>query len=355
MTYQELFRTIMYYGEFDRMPVLHWTGWPETLERWYTEGLPRDVSQQEFFDAEPVQPAGVPSPIGLFPHFEEEVLEETDEYRIFRQNDGVIAQDWKHRSCIPHYVDFILKDRSGWPEYEKRLQPDPKRIPESLDEELERLAARGKPISIGMASMMGWLRNWMGVENLTYACCEDPVFVRDAVETLADLTCWWYDQVLPKIQVDMAWGWEDICFKTGPLVSPGLVKELFVPGYKKMTDKLREYGCDLCVVDCDGKIDELVPLWLEAGVNVMFPIEIGTWHADPMAFRRQYGKELRVIGGIDKLVLEQDHAAIDAEIERRKPLMADGGFIPLPDHLITPGTPLDNCRYYLDRIRELRF
>ena len=69
-------------------------------------------------------------------------------------------------------------------------------------------------------------------------------------------------------------------------------------------------------------------MWLEGGVNVMFPIEIGTWNADPMAFRREYGRELRILGGINKLALEQDRKAIDAEIERRKPLMAEGGFIP---------------------------
>jgi|GEM_PF-3348863 len=29
-----LWQSIMQYGEFDCMPVIHWTGWPETLERW---------------------------------------------------------------------------------------------------------------------------------------------------------------------------------------------------------------------------------------------------------------------------------------------------------------------------------
>jgi len=139
------------------------------------------------------------------------------------------------------------------------------------------------------------------------------------------------------------------------LLDPAAFREFCVPGYRKVAGKLREYGCDLYLVDCDGMIDHLLPHWLDAGVNVLFPVEIGTWHADPMAMRRKFGKELRIIGGIDKLVLERDCAAIDAEIARRKPLMAEGGFIPLPDHLITPATPLKNVQYYLDRIRELRF
>jgi len=74
-----------------------------------------------------------------------------------------------------------------------------------------------------------------------------------------------------------------------------------------------------------------------------------------MEFRRQFGKELRVFGGIDKKEIAKGPAAIDAEIRRRLPLMRDGGFIPLPDHLLIPSTSLDDYKYYLERMRELRF
>ena len=60
-----------------------------------------------------------------------------------------------------------------------------------------------------------------------------------------------------------------------------------MPHYKRITDVLNKYGVDIVFVDCDGKIDALAPLWLEAGVNTMFPIEVGKWHADPVAFRLQ--------------------------------------------------------------------
>jgi len=63
---------------------------------------------------------------------------------------------------------------------------------------------------------------------------------------------------------------------------------------------------------------------------------------------------MRMIGGFNKLVLEQDRQAIDDEIDRRMDIMRDGGFIISPDHWTTPGTPLDNYKYYLDRIRTLR-
>jgi len=354
MTSRELFHNIMHYGEFDRMPVYHWTGWHETIERWHREGLPEGAEEREFFHAEWVCRC-VPVNLDLFPLFEEETIEETPEYRIFRQNDGVTARHWKGKSCIPHYLDFLLKDPSGWPEYKKRLQPDPARLPDGLDQKIDELNACGQPVTINAASMAGWLRNWMGVENMAMASMIYPDFFAETVDTISNLVCWGIDQVCPKLKLDLAWGWEDICFKTGPLIHPGAFKEFCVPGYRKIADKLRSYGCDLYLVDCDGMIDHLIPHWLDAGVNIMFPVEIGAWNADPMALRRKYGKELRIIGGINKLALERTFKDIDDEIERRRPLMAEGGFIPMPDHLITPATPLANVQHYLQRIRELRF
>ncbi len=46
----------MHYGEFDRVPVVHWAGWPETHERWIREGMPGDLDgerEMEYFGAVP--------------------------------------------------------------------------------------------------------------------------------------------------------------------------------------------------------------------------------------------------------------------------------------------------------------
>jgi len=352
MTPRERFNAIMFYDDFDRMPVWHWTEWSETQRRWADEGLAADANRPEHFGCEGM-PAGIPVNFGLLPGFEEETVEETDEYRIFRQADGVIAQHWKHKSCIPHYVDFILRDRESWPEYKKRLQPDARRIPENFAEIAERLSASDAPVSVPTASMVGWLRDWMGVVGFGYIQHDDPELLAEMVDTIAELVCWGLDQVLPHCPADLGWGWEDICGKNGPLVSPSIFEEHVVSGYRKISDKLLEHGTKLHLTDCDGDIRALVPGWLAGGVNVMFPIEIGTWQADPMEFRRQYGRELRVIGGIDKLEIAKGPEATRAEIRRRLPLMRDGGLIPLPDHLIVPETSLEDYTYYIECMKRL--
>lgn len=354
MTYREFFQQIMHYGEFDRMPVIHWTEWPETRERWLKEGLPADKSEHEFFGAVPTW-AGIGVHLGLLPGFKEETLEETDEYRIFRGSDGVVCQDWKHKSCIPHFIDFTLKGAEDWDEFKKRLQPDAARIPNNLDQAIANVEASGLPIFVSTASMMGWIRNWMGVVNMSYLMYDARGVYADMVMTLADLVCWGIDQILPKIKVDAGFGWEDICGRSGPLVSPKIFDECVAPGYRKIRNKLEDYGVTLYGIDSDGDVTDLVGHWLDAGVNIQFPVEVGAFKGDARKLRKKYGKELRVIGNFDKLSLEKSHDAIETEIRRLLPLMKEGGFIMMPDHLITPGVALEDYRWYLDLVRKLRF
>ena len=116
---------------------------------------------------------------------------------------------------------------------------------------------------------------------------------------------------------------------------------------------MHDYGIEIVSVDCDGLIDSLIPTWLENGVNTMFPIEVGTWKAEITPWREQYGKKIRGVGGMNKNVLGHDFSAIDAEIERLKPMIEMGGYIPCPDHRIPPEAIWDNVRYYCDQMHKI--
>jgi uroporphyrinogen decarboxylase len=120
-----------------------------------------------------------------------------------------------------------------------------------------------------------------------------------------------------------------------------------------VTELLSEHGVNIVSLDCDGKIDKLIPAWLENGVNTMFPIEVGTWEASIAPWRAQYGQTLRGVGGMDKRVFSRDYAAVDAEIERLRPLVELGGYIPCPDHRIAPDAKWENTQYYCERMREI--
>ena len=193
------------------------------------------------------------------------------------------------------------------------------------------------------------------MEQLSYLYADDEELYVEIIDTIAGLAYRCAERVLETgAKFDYAHFWEDICFKNGPLVSPYVFEDYVAPHYKKITDLLKKSGIDIVSVDCDGWIDRLVPIWLQNGVNTMFPIEVGTWNASIAPWREQYGKELRGVGGMNKTVFAYDYQAIDAEIERLKPLIELGGYIPCPDHRIAPDAKFENVQYYCDKMQNLK-
>jgi uroporphyrinogen decarboxylase len=153
-------------------------------------------------------------------------------------------------------------------------------------------------------------------------------------------------------KLDFLHYWEDICFKNGPLISPEMFKELCLPHYKRVSELAKSYGTDFISVDCDGDIVKLAPIWEEAGVNVMFPIEYGTWEGD-IAKIRKVAPTLLGIGGMNKNVLSLNEDAVDREIERLRPLVKLGGYIPCPDHRLPQGTKFELVKYYTSKIKTI--
>jgi uroporphyrinogen decarboxylase len=198
------------------------------------------------------------------------------------------------------------------------------------------------------------MRNLLGVEQLSYLYADDEELYAEIVDTLCGL-CYDCAKMMLEtgVQFDYAHYWEDICFKSGPLVSPRMFRELVGPWYRKISDLVNAHGIDIISLDCDGCIDALLPIWLENGVNTMFPIEVGTWNASIAPWREKYGRELRGVGGMNKTVFSRDKAAVEAEVERLKRLIDLGGFIPCPDHRIAPDAKFELVQYYCELMRKL--
>ena len=200
---------------------------------------------------------------------------------------------------------------------------------------------------------MGNMRNYLGVEGLSYLWADDEELYREIVDTICSLTYRCTKAVLDTgARFDFAHYWEDICFKNGPLVSPAVFREVCGPWYRKISDLLADHGIDLISLDCDGCIDSLLPIWLENGVNVMFPMEVGTWNASIAPWREQYGRALLGVGGMNKTVFAKDEAAVDAEVARLMPLIRLGGFVPCVDHRIAPGAKFELVQYFCRRMRQ---
>jgi len=173
------------------------------------------------------------------------------------------------------------------------------------------------------------------------------------VETCCQLVEHALDILLPEIKFDFASGWEDICFKNGPIVTPNFFKNVVMPRYKRISKKLREHGIKIYYIDCDGDVRPILPYFLEGGVNCLFPFEVNSC-AHPAELLKEYGKDLMIMGGVDKMELAKGPAAIKAYLKTLEPLVARGGYIPFCDHLCPPNVKPEDYLYYLD-LKEKMF
>jgi uroporphyrinogen decarboxylase len=261
-------------------------------------------------------------------------------------------------SSIPKHLGHLLVDRDSWNKYYKpRLVPAiAGRYSPDLDEHVQTWLdpRRTYPLFLPGGSLYGWIRNWMGLENVSYVVYDDPAWFEEMVSTVTDCIIGTLTPLLQTgVQFDACGLWEDMCYRAGPLLSPKHFQQFLVPHYRRITDLLQQYGVDVVWVDCDGKIDALIPLWLEAGVNCMFPIEVGTWQADPLEFRKLYGRDLLMLGGFDKRILARSKDQIVEKVRRLTPLVEEGGYIGFCDHLVPPDVPLENYMFYLETVREV--
>jgi len=366
MNNRSRFHAVMHYLPRDRAPIADFGFWEETIMIWHAQGLPEKVyfrgadnNTVDFFGMDfGVDSLGTGVESGLCPAFEEKVLEDYGNRLLLQQADGVIVERDRFMSSIPRPAAHTLVDRESWRQhFVPRLDPhNPARFPADWESRLNawRDPQREQMLALPGGSLYGWLRNWMGLEQLSFTLYDDPIFFEEMVTTVADCILGVLEKILASgVQFDACGMWEDMAYNAGPLLSPRHFEKYLVPHYRRITGLCRRHGVDVIWLDCDGKIDDLLPLWLEAGVNCMFPLEIGVWRADPLRYRQQHGKDLLMMGGFDKHILAQSKADIEREIRRLTPLVEEGGYIPFCDHRVPPDAPLENYLFYLEKAREI--
>ena len=225
---------------------------------------------------------------------------------------------------------------------------------QALTDRQKAAAEEGLPFGLYCGSMIGRVREWTGLVGLSYILADDERLFDEMIDTNADLCYKMVEQLLATgTRFDFGYFWEDMCFKNGPLVSPKVFESKLLTHYARIVKLLNGHGIDIVGLDSDGRVDKLIPSWLAAGVNTMLPIEVGTWGSSIGPWREQYGRQIRGVGGVRKYVFALDRAAVDAELERLRPLVELGGYIPCPDHSLPPDVEWENVRYYTDRIREM--
>jgi uroporphyrinogen decarboxylase len=360
------FLDIMAFRPVDRAPNYELALWSQTYDRWLTEGLPRDTLYQNWFEGEPYfgldRRAFTPITIWMLPGFEPEVLEETDRYVVRRHADGIVTRALKEgsvrgmRASMDQYIGHPVTDRESFRALKRRYDPSaPIRYPQWWDTMVRAWRGREYPLCLltnGSAGLYSQLRSWCGTEEISYLFYDDPALVEEMVEFNVEFILAVTARARGDIGCDYFNFFEDFAGKGGPLVSPELFRRFLLPGYRRIIEELRKSGITSFWLDSDGDPRALIPLMIEAGITCLWPLEIAA-EIDLMKIRREYGTSLAMAGGIDKRELSKGRAEIDREIERRRPLMESGGYVPHIDHSVPPDISLDNFRYYLERKQRL--
>jgi len=352
LTHRERFRRVMHFQTVDRIP--HWEfGYlDETIARWHKEGLPakyNDIHSVEgYFGVDPA--AWVPFCDWLSPPFEgaAEVLEVRAHSRIERLPDGTVQEvQTRGVRTIPHYMKMPIENRDDWLRFKERLNPDdPLRFQTNMRKVAARLLRSEVPVGTGLGSYYGNPRNWIGFHNISLMLYDNRPLVEEIVATVAEVYYRQLEASLRHCEVDFAGGWEDICSRAGPMISPAMFREIVGAHLKRVTSVLRQHGCSVIWTDCDGDVTQLVPVWLECGVNCMFPLEVHPG-SDPVKFRKMWGRDILLRGGVAKYQIALGKKEILAELKRVEPVVEEGGFIPHGDHRIPEDVSYDNYRYYV--------
>lgn len=345
----------------DRPSYGDYLAYESTQRRWESEGLPEGLDRaglHAYFGFDRIDIWGDDRYYlneKILPGFEERIIEDTPEFTVSTAYTGHVVKVLKNElpPAMPQFLSYPVTDRKSWDAHKQRLDPGAvERLPAPGGIET---AERDTPLGVWLGGTYGLIRDLMGVEGASFAFYDDPSLIEDMV---SHLTCF-YSTLLSRalatgLDFDWAMFWEDLAYNHGSLVSPEMFTKYCMPFYFTIIDVLRQNGIKVIMLDSDGNIEGMIPLWLDAGINVMHPMEVAAG-MDVRAVRKQYGTRASFLGGISKKALAAGREAIDAEVIPKLKAMQDtgGGLVAECDHAVPPDVSLDNYRYFRDLVRKL--
>ena len=338
------------------------------LERWHEQGLDPEADLSEVFDYDP---GGTFDFCGLGwceaafePAFETKTVEDRGEHEVYQDWAGrkVLVFKGRRNGFMPEYLDHPVKDMKTWEELCKwRMDPaTPERWKGFDDLVSGAVQAAGQGMVIRQLVIGGYmyLRSLIGPTDLMYAWYDMPDVIHDCMQTWLALADAVTARVQQRITFDEVFFAEDICYNTGSLCSPEMMREFMLPYMQQLLANIKRRQIDRArhmyvQIDTDGHAPAVIDVYRDAlGMDVMSPFEVASG-CDVVAIGKQY-PDLVMTGGIDKRVLARTKKDIDEMIERIIPPMRDrGGYIPTCDHGVPEEVSLDNYLHYRRRCVEL--
>jgi hypothetical protein len=321
MNSRQRFLETMRYGKPDRVPYFEEGIRREVLREWRKQGLPKDADIAQMFSSDHREVIE----LDLEPHpkFKKWPTSRSDLKELFRR-------------LVPYGRDRLPR---GWA---KKVRKWKKR-----DYPLMLRIHRGFFLSMGVY-------DWRRFSELMDLLIDDPEFVREAMAIQGQFAAGLAERVLKDVAVDAALFSEPIGGNYGPLISPQTYEDTVLSSYEPVLDVLQKHEVETVVLVTYANARALIPSMLKWGFNCLWACEVNIEAMDYRNLRREFGRDLRLIGGIDLDALRRDKEAIRREVEEKvPPLVADGGYVPLADGRVRSDVPYDNYVYYRTLLQKI--
>ncbi len=368
MNERERYLAVLTFQRPDRIPMRTMGPRESTIRRWRSEGLPAGV---DWFDTlcnelgivydHPTAPRVSPGVnFRMVPTFEEKVLEHTDGHYIVQDWMGNVTEisdeyDYTYIRSARDFVTrkwhkFPVENRDDWEKMKARYDVDaPGRFMEGFEQQVEEYQQRDFPVGIHFNGPFWQLREWCGFEPLCMMFIDQPDLVRDMCTFWGEYVAEILQRVLPRVQVDHVHTSEDMAYKEKPMIGPGMTDEFLMPCYDLWMELARQNDVPLFGIDSDGRVDELIPVWIDHGINFTDPMEVAAGN-DIVAYRKRFGTKMAFKGGVDKRAMATGGTVLRGEIDRVCSIIDGGGYIPGCDHGVPHDVSLEN---YLETVRLL--
>jgi len=349
MNPRERYIETLTFGSPDKVPLSPGGPRESTLKAWHAQGLPADVNwHQHLNETLGIEPEHTKPPVSLgvsflmIPQFEEKVLE--------HKGGHYVVQDWKGNICeisdefdvtyLRAAKDFCTRRwikcpvtcRDDWERMKARYHVDtPGRFPDDFHRRCERATDRDYVLGVGFSGPFWQMREWCGFEGLCIMMIDEPDLVADMAAFWTEFVAACLERILARVSPDVAHLSEDMAYKAKAMISPAMTREFCRPSYDRWLKQLKAAEVPVIDMDSDGFIGELIPIWIESGINVCDPVEVAA-HNDINEFRRAFGRRMAYTGGVDKRAIAKGGRVIREELKRIEPVVRDGGYIPGCDH-----------------------
>ncbi len=302
------------------------------------------------------------------PLFEEGIREEV--FRRWRKQ-GLSGRSDLAKMFSSDTLDWIEPDLDPRPRLKKwpfsfplldvlkqRLNPeDTRRLPRRWRKKIREWQKRNHVLMLrvhqGFFLSMG-VYGWQRFKEVIHLLTKDPELVREVMMVQGLFAARLAEQILRDIDIDAAVFVEPIAANHGPLISPKMYEELVLPSYQSLLEVLARYGVETIIFLSFANPKLLIPSILKVGFNCLWAYEVNMEAMDYRKLLQEFGRDLRLIGGLDLDTLRRDKQAIRREIEQKvPPLLATGGCIPMVDGRVREDIPFENYIYYRRRLERV--